>query len=323
MKHLLNYSVLQPLEDLPGDGNGLKDIGCDGVELFTLFGKVPRFYRDISPSVHLPYAIDWYSGWTGKADPNEFDEDNVKYIMFGRDREEIVKNLRAAMMFASEIDPAYGVFHASNTNLQEVMLREQTDNSVDILREFCEMVNQTVSGFRDGEPPFKLAFENLWWPGLRLLEPWEYRFMDSHLEFDKWGFCLDTGHMMNTLPDAFSESVCVERLLKIFDNYPDEMKERIGTVHLHLSTSAEYRKTFEEVKRPPGETMAETVSKAYPHVSNIDQHRPFSGGGCRLLIEELKPDFVTHEMSGSCTENIIESFIQQRAHFNAVDESYK
>jgi len=323
MKHLFSYSVFQPVDDLPGHGDGLKDIGCDGVELFTLFERVPSSYKRVSPSVHLPYAVDWYSGWTGRANLDEFDEDNVKYIMFGRDREEIVKNIREAILFASEIDPAYGVFHAGNTNMDDAMLREQTDNSRDILREFCEMMNQTASGFKNGEPPFKLAFENLWWPGLRLLDPWEYRYLDSHLEFDNWGLCLDTGHLMNTLPDAYDEQTCVDRLLEIFSRYPGEMIDRIGTVHLHVSTSAEYRNTFEPIERPPGETMKSAVERIYPHVSKIDQHRPFSTSGCRQLVEELSPDFVTHEMMGPTPEERIRDFLQQRAFFNRDDESYK
>jgi len=314
MKHLLSYSVLQPLEGLPGNGNGLRDIGCDGVELFTLFEKVPLEYKAVSPSVHLPFAIDWYSGWIGAADPDEFDETSVKHVMFGRDRDETVKNIKAAIEAAAEIEPEYGVFHASTTNLDEAMLREQTDDSRDILREFCEMMNRTISSFRGGEPPFKLAFENLWWPGLRLRDPWEYRFMDSHLEFDNWGFCLDTGHLMNTLPDAYDEGTCVDRLLEIFGRYPDEMKEKIGTVHLHLSTSAEYRNTFEEVRRPPGETMQETIARVYPHIVKVDQHRPFSAAGCRRLVDELSPDFVTHEMLGPM-DHVIGGFVQQRAFF--------
>jgi len=323
MKHLLNYSVIQPLEELPRNGDGLKDIGCDGVELFTLFEKVPSFYKNVSPSVHLPFAADWYSGWTGRIDPDEFNDDDVKYITFGRDREEIADNIGAAIKFASEMEPAYGTFHAGSTNLDEAMLRKQTDNSKDVLREFCDMINQAVSRLSGGEPPFKLAFENLWWPGLKLLDPWEYKYLDSHLEFDNWGFCLDTGHMMNTLPDAYDEQTCIDRLLEIFSGYSEEMKERIGTMHLHVSTSAEYRNTFEPTERPPGEKMKDTIARIYPHVSKIDQHRPFSNSGCKLLVDALSPDFVTHEMMGPTREHVVRCFNQQRAFFARDDESYK
>lgn len=311
----MSYSVYQPLGELPGEGKELGKIGCDGLELFTLFEKVPMEYKEFSPSVHLPFAIDWYSSWEGKADISEFNEDNVKYVTFGRDREEITDNLRSAMTFASEIEPAYGVLHASTTDLNEVMLRKQTDNSRNVIKAFCEMMNQTVSGFKKGEPPLKLAFENLWWPGLRLLEPWEHGLMEDSLEFDNWGFCLDTGHMMNALPDAYEEEHCIDRLLEIFSEYPQEMKDRIGTVHLHVSTSAEYRQTFEEAVRPAGETMQETIKRSYPHVMKIDQHRPFSSPRCKLLIDALSPDFVTHEMIDSRTGNALSEFKIQRSHF--------
>jgi hypothetical protein len=315
MKHLYSFSVFQPLEELPGGGEGLKDIGCDGVELFTLYEKVPDFYKSVSPAVHLPYAIDWHSAWNGKADMRGLSEEDIRICMYGRDREEIVSNVRLAIQYASELDPAYGVLHASNVNLDEIMMRVQTDNSRELLRDFCEMMNQVVSGYKKNEPPFKLAFENLWLPGLRLVDPWEYRYIDSHIEFDNWGFCLDTGHLMNTLPDAYTESICVERLLEIFSRYPDEMKERIGTVHLHQSTTAEYRKTFKEERRPPEETVAETVTRVYSHIIMVDQHLPFSIGGCRTLVEELSPDFVTHEMIGQGPDEVIRQFRQQRSFF--------
>jgi hypothetical protein len=177
------------------------------------------------------------------------------------------------------------------------------------------MVNQVVSGFKANEPPFKLVFENLWWPGLKLAEPWEYKFIDSRIEFDNWGFCLDTGHLMNTLPDAYSEEICVERLMEIFSRYPDDMKARIGNMHLHQSTTAEYRKTFEEVRPLPEETTAERIARVYPHIMKIDQHLPFSIGGCRTLVEELDPEFVTHEMTGARIEDVIRKFRQQRSFF--------
>jgi len=293
------------------------------VELLTLFEEVPQEYRGISPAVHLPYAIDWYSGWTGKVDPAGLTDEDVRYVMYGRDRGEAVGNIRSAIAHAAGISPAYGVLHAGSADLDEVMLRRQTGDSREVILAFCEMANQVVSGFKGGEPPFKLAFENLWWPGLRLRDPWEHSLISGHIEFDNWGYCLDTGHLMNTLPDAYDEQTCVERLLGIFDRYPDDMKGRIGTVHLHLSTSAGYRNTFEESPRPPGETIMETLSRSYSHAMSIDQHRPFSTAGCKALVDALAPDFVTHEMVGSGTGDVIGDFIQQRSFFPQGDESYK
>jgi Xylose isomerase-like TIM barrel. len=318
MKHLINYSMYQSLESIPGEGDTisrLRALGCDGLELFTLFKEVPELYHEPSPSVHLPYAIDWYTGWTEKVPQHEYDEYEFKYLTFGKSRDEMVNNIRDAITFASRLDPAYGVLHAGSANLDETMHRQQTGNSREILKAFAEMVNTVTSGFPRGEPPFKLAFENLWWPGLKLAYKWEYELLEDKLEFDNWGFCLDTGHLMNTLPDAYEESHCIDRLLEIFSDFPQEMKDRIGTMHLHQSTSAEYRNTFEEMDRPAGESMSESVARVYPHVLKIDQHRPFTDPRCVLLVEALSPDFVTHEMIGADCRDVIANFVQQRSHF--------
>ena len=319
MKHLLNYNVFKPLEDIPGTGDlrsRLDGMGCDGLELLTLFDEVPPIYDDYATSVHLPFSIDWYSGWMERIPENEEDKEGFKYISFGRTKDEIIRNVRQGINCASRIRPAYGVLHGGNTNLDEAVKHDFVDNSKEVLEAFAEMVNCVVSGFKGNEPPFKLAFENLWWPGLKLTRPWEYELLNKRLEFDNWGFCLDTGHMMNTLPDAYEEDQSIDLLLKVFDGLPQDMKDRIGTVHLQLSTSAEYRNTFTEQERPAGETMADTIARSYPHISKIDQHRPFSDTRCTLLIDELSPDYVTHEMLGSGPGGIIGDFIQQRSLFN-------
>jgi hypothetical protein len=69
--------------------------------------------------------------------------------------------------------------------------------------------------------------------------------------------------------------------------------------------------------------MLDAVTRIYPHISKVDQHRPFSSGGCTLLVEAISPDFVTHEMSGPTTDYVVRDFVQQRAHFGSTDESYK
>ncbi|MDR2845918.1 MAG: TIM barrel protein [Candidatus Methanoplasma sp.] len=320
MKHLYNYSVYQPLTDIPGSEEDpvsrLKAIGCDGLELFTLYDEIEDHYKGISSAVHLPFAIDWYRGWEGRADVREFNEVNVRPVLFGRDRREIVDNIRRFITVAAEIDPAYGVLHAGNSNIDEVMLRRRSDDDHKVLEAFAEMVNTVVSGFPGGEPPFRLAFENLWGSGLRLTDRWEYEFLERKLEFDNWGFCLDTGHLMNTLPDAYAEEQAIDGLLRIFDGYSESMKDRIGTMHFHVSTSARYRNTFQEEERPPGETLQETIVRSYPHIMNIDQHRPFSSPRCVELVEAISPDFVTHEMIGSGSGDAITDLKQQLAHFD-------
>lgn len=316
MKHLLSFSVYQDLAGLvrgdPDPAGFLSGIGCDGIELFTSFDDVPAHYLPCSVSAHLPYAVDWYRAWNGRMEgryaPGELD-----YITFGSCREEMVANIRRGIVKASVLNPAYGVIHAGNTDLEHVMHRRCPSDDAKVIEAFAEMMNQSVSGFRGGEPPFKLAFENLWWAGLKLAEPWEYRTLAHSLEFDNWGFCLDTGHLMNTLPDAFDQGSAIDGVLKIIGRYPQDMVDRIGTVHFHYSASAEYRNTFEERDTDPdNEDLVKIIERSYAHVGMIDLHLPFTDRRCTEIVDALRPDYLTHEM---IHDDILEGFAMQRSLF--------
>lgn len=317
MKHLYSHSVFQSPTDVPGDGNTpmerLSSIGCDGLELFTLFQEVPVEYKSVCPSVHLPYAIDWHRAWTNSLTEEEASVKDLEYTYFGRNREEVIENVYKGIDYASAIDPAYGVLHAGNTNMDTCMMRLRFDRGTKVLEDFIEMINSVAARFPGGEPPFKLAFENLWWDGLRLMENSEYTLMADKLEFDNWGYCLDTGHLMNTQAGSDTEEHAIEALLKVFDGYSKDMKDRIGTMHFHMSLSAEYRATFPEHPRGENNTLDDMMALARPHVNNIDQHKPFTNPRCKELLDVIQPDFVTHEMMSRNGSDPIADFKQQRA----------
>lgn len=316
MKHLLSFSVYQDLADISsaGVGNALKEIGCDGLELLTGYSAVPDDYRGHAAAVHLPYAADWLRAWKGREIP-ECDPETARFIMFGKCAEDVTENMRLAIAQASALDPPYGVLHAGNINLDEVMSRGAGDSDRKVLEAFCEAVNSAVSQLPHGKPPFKLAFENLWWPGLKMKDGWEVGFFERKIEFENWGICLDTGHLLNCLPDICNEHEAICALRKIFKGYDTDILDRIGTVHLHVSTSSEYRASFESRKRDPRDTMDEFMVKANEHVSKIDQHRPFISDGCAELVKILSPDYVTHEVSGSVSGDPLDDFRVQRSHF--------
>jgi hypothetical protein len=317
MKHLLSYSVFQSLDDLSkvNVGEFLKNIGCDGLELFTLYDDVPECYFPYSTSVHLPYAVDWYRGWTGNVDKEKYSRGDLDYITFGIDREEMVSNIRKMIGKAASVDPAYGILHAGSTDLEQVYHRKYVSDDRKVLYAFAEMINIAVSGYKSGEPPFRLAFENLWWSGLKLREPWEYRLIEDKMEFENWCFCLDTGHLMNSLSDAVDETSAIDGAMKIIDRYPQEMRDRIRVMHLHYSASADYRNTFDEKDISMDEGFEKVMGDSYQHVSMIDQHRPFTDRRCLELVNSINPDFVTHEMLPGNGRDMISDFKKQRSLF--------
>ena len=309
MRHLLSHSVYQDLS-LFGDHPSAKlsSIGCDGIELLTGFGPVDPIYRGITRTVHLPYSTDWMAAWNGE--PYDMDEETSRYVMYGRSRDEIVSNLVSAIGYASELEPWHGVLHVTNISLDEICRRSYTGDPGKVIDTFCEMINTVIGGMPGGEPPFKLAFENLWWPGLRLLDMSDYRRLERGIEFENWGICLDTGHMMNCLPGIDTESKGIEAVIRVIEGYTDDLIDRIGAVHFHWSASWEYRSSFEERLLEGDPT--EFYFGAYPHVSRIDQHMPFSDPGCNDILDILRPDTVIHEMPGSDV-GVLEDFTRQRS----------
>lgn len=311
MRHLLSVTVYDDRSELGDDPRATLDsIGADGVELLTSYTEPDPWYRGIADSVHLPYATDWLAAWEGR--PYDMDDESSRFYMFGRDREEVVANITQAIRCASVLDPAYGVFHAGNGSIPELISRNSSLDDLRVIDEYAEMVNTVVSGFPGGEPPFRILFENLWWSGLKLLRESEFRRLESRIEFENWGICLDTGHMMNCLPDIDSERDGIEALLKVFLSYSGDLIDRVETVHFHWSASYPYRSTFEE--KVPGDDLMDFISSAFVHIGSIDQHMPFDDPECLGLIDILKPDYVTHEMPGSKV-GMLEDFRQQRSLF--------
>ena len=309
MRHLLSHSVYQDLSIFGDDPVAkLSSIGCDGIELLTGFGPVDPMYRGITRTVHLPYTTDWMAAWNGE--PYDMDEETSRYVMYGRSREDIISNLTLAIQCASALKPLHGVLHVTNVSLNDIYRRNHIGDPGKVIDTFCEMMNIVIGGMPGGEPPFRLAFENLWWPGLRLLDMSDFRRLERGIEFDNWGICLDTGHMMNCLPGIDSESAGIDAVLGVIDGYTEDLIDRIGAVHFHWSASWGYRSTFEE--RELEGDPAEFYFSAYPHVSRIDQHMPFSDPRCNGILDVLRPETVIHEMPGSL-EGVLEDFVRQRS----------
>ena len=318
MKHVHCWSVFEDFSEFPGTGTigeRLSAERLDGFELFTLVEPVPQVYRVPEVvSVHLPYAIDWRCAWEGRL--YEGLPDDLTYFSFGHDRAEQIDTVHRMIDYASVVNPAYGVLHAANTDMRQVLKRRHDSDDLAVLSEFCELVNSAVSTFPGGEPPFRIAFENLWWEGLRLRSPEEWRLMERKLEFDNWGFVLDTGHLMNSCDDAYDERSATDAVLDIVSRYPKDLLDRVTTMHLQLSTTAAFREKITDEVRGEDEEWDHFANRAYERAGAVDQHRPFETSAAREIVDAVKPDFVNHELLGGISKDRYGDLRRQRALFD-------
>ncbi|MCL2142831.1 MAG: sugar phosphate isomerase/epimerase [Methanomassiliicoccaceae archaeon] len=321
MEHLFSISAYQ--FDLDGYGGTqeairrIYDAGADGIELLTGYFSPDTAFRGNAKGVHLPYATDWYSVWDG--DTGYIDmvsDDNIRYRSYGRNRGDMAIAVKDAIVHASPLSPAYGVFHASNARMDEVMGFTHRDRNEDIVKAVAELLNEAVRHFPGGEPPFKIALENLWWPGLTMTDDSGFRMLSDSLNFDNWCLCLDTGHLMNRLGNCRHEEESIKDIVSIVKKYPRDMKDKIDVMHLHMSLSADYR---DECVRHPAKFEItndnDMIRKAYEHVCRIDQHRPFTSGMCTDIVSILRPEYVTHEISAPAPEERLAGFAGQRSLF--------
>jgi len=312
MRHLQSYSVYQDLELFGEDPQAtLSSIGCDGLELLTSFDPVPDIYAPLTETVHLPYAPDWLAAWEDR--PYDIDDRTALYLMYGKSRDELIDNVARSIECAAPLKPGHGVMHACNADLPSVRKRIQSKDDAHVIRQFCEMMNQVAERFPGGEPPFKIVFENLWWPGMRLTDNAGFHMVQDLIEFDNWGICLDTGHLMSTIPKVYTEQDGIDGVMAIVSGYDEDLISRLSAVHFHFSASGEYRETFVEEDmgdRPP----EEFYWGSYKHVSAIDQHRAFTDPTCVGIIDIVSPDYVIHELPGK-VNGPLNDFRQQRSLF--------
>ena len=317
MNHLFNISVYHSEEELAkarafcADGRY-----ADGLEVLTGYEPADVSYKGLVGSVHLPYATDWYGPATGKRPADEsLDPELLRYRYYGKDKESIADALYTAMKVAEPFDPAYAVLHAGSANMDELLCYDYSDSDMDVIDVFAELLNRAVSRFPGGEPPFTLALENTWWPGFRAAGPEGYRRLVQKLEFDDWGLCLDTGHLLFTTKGSDDEAGAIEILNRVADTYPDEMISSIVTMHLHVNTSATIHRTLcdNDSARLP---IEERMKRAYKLIGNVDQHRPFSDRSVLDYVERIDPDFIVHEMGAVKLEEQIRDHICQRSLFS-------
>jgi hypothetical protein len=159
-------------------------------------------------------------------------DDNEKFFLFGgNDRQDVIGNFRSSLENAASINAGYGVFHVAYVELDHVFTRDFGVSDIEVMDTTAEFLNESVSVFPNGEPPVKLFFENLWWPGLNLLDPAAtMHFMDS-LEFGNWAFTLDTGHLMNAIMNCTEEKTAIDSVLEVLGRYSEDIIDMIEGMH--------------------------------------------------------------------------------------------
>lgn len=321
MKELVNFSLHEnDMNMFDSDWEKLRNFlvrhGLDGVELFVDSSPLPdNIPKDLVVGVHLPYWMGRHRAWV---DPSVFSQDMEEferiYVFGGGSRDEVIGTFRKALENAHILEASYAVFHVSYAELEQVYTRSFDCTDYDVLETTAEFLNEAVSVYPDGEPPVRLFFENLWWPGLTFLDPMNVEYFASLLDFDNWAFVLDTGHLMNATMKCDDENCSINVVLDVLSNHSPEFIKRIEGMHFHCSMSGEFMRSSMGMQIPEGfEALPfhERLMSVMEILGQMDQHMPFSSENCSKIVDMVSPDFLTHEFVSADQRSLDEKLCVQ------------
>ena len=287
--------------------------GFDGVELMW-FGDDERITPDMVSGVHLSCLTTWYDFWTGNEEAllREFgDLQTVEMVYGSLDPHSLVDHYRRNMEVAHRYGAKYVVFHVAEATAEETLTFRCHHTSAQIIDANCDLLNEV---FADEDGSIALMLENLWYPGLMLLEPVMTRRLFEGVRYANKGIMFDTGHLMHT---DFSIRTQEQGLTYI--NRCIDMNEQAGLLplfrgmHLHQSTTGEFCQSLRDNPLQLGDTYGKRIEQVFTNVFKIDQHRPFTCPGVADMISRLPLEFLTWEFITSSREQHGEFLAAQRA----------
>lgn len=267
--------------------------GLSGVELFIDQNSSSDIPKNLITGVHLPYWMGHHRCWI---DPSVFDqemEDFERQILYGgHSKSEVLINFRQSLKNAAALEAEYGVFHVAYSEPSYIFEKKFECTNSDVLVTTASFLNESMAFFEKNEPPIRIFFENLWWPGLTLLNNDAiYEFTDM-LEFDNWAFLLDTGHLIAAIGNCMTEENAIDAVLDALSCLDKRIIDRIEGIHFHCGTSGGYKCIDPKKYRKNDSSM---LFDAMQYVNSVDPHKPFTSKRCREIVNFIEPQYLTHE----------------------------
>lgn len=301
MRHLINFPLdairVSEYESWEGVRKELEWLNCDGLEGIWAGTDFPEnLPAGLVVGYHLAFFPDWLDFYREDKDAIERKfgcVEAAKRFYGGWGRDTLLELYRADLNRAVRLNAEYVVFHVSDVSLEEGYTYRWLHSNQEVIDSAAEVINTLLDG---ASWPFAFLLENQWWPGFTFLEPKETSYMLERVHYERKGILLDTGHLMNTNIKLRTQAEGAEHIRKQVEKHGSLAKE-IRAVHLHRSLSGAYVDTHTgRLPKLPVEYL-ERYGVSYPHIQRIDRHLPWSDSAILPVLEQLQPDYVTHELS--------------------------
>ena len=315
MKHIVNVvsenEWLKAYKDRADMDKFIKDCLCDGVEVIRGGDDTTDIYcKDNVVGVHLYFYPNWVDFWNSDIPKLEkqFGKREVWEEYYrAKNRQEFLLPYQADMDYAEKMGAEYAVFHVNDVSNEEIFTYEWVHTNEQVIRAAAEVVNELTRG---KNYHFKLLFENLFTPGMMLLNPNETELMLSLTDYENKGLLIDTGHLMCAPQNIVDEEQGIDFVLSTVKNH-GELAKYFKALHLHKSTSGNVIAELKKKNIVPEEDFYDRFTQSYTIILDIDQHRPLTSPRAQEILELVEPEYVIHEVSAKNREEKLKNVLTQ------------
>lgn len=292
----------------------LRELGCDGIEAIWAGESIPvDIPKDLVGGYHLTFFPDWLDFYREDAAAllRKFGSIKaVRQFYGGLGAEHLVKVYREDLRRACSLGAKYVVFHVSDVSIEEGYTYHWLHSDREVLESAVEIIRALLP-----EIPAEMEFlvENQWWPGFTFTRPEETAWLLEQIPHPKRGIMLDTGHLMNTNIHIRSQRDGIAFIREMLRRH-GSLSRYIRGVHWHQSVSGAYTaaNTGCLPETLPTEYEARFAA-SYSHILQIDRHQPWTEPEAAALLEEIAPEYLTHELSATDRMNRKQAVCRQMA----------
>lgn len=301
MKTTINITATSQDMDRFADCETLKrfysEKGIDGLELMLCGEKT--FPEKITSNdvlgIHLNFFPSWLDLWNDdrQALIEEYGDEKIWTEHYGgKDKNALLTKWEEELEIAHQAGVRYVVFHVSECRLDECYTYRFRHTDEEVCTAACEIINRLLD-----KKPYQFYFlvENLWWSGLTMTRPQIVKDMMEEIHYKNKGIMLDTGHLLHTNLDLKDQDEGVEYINHILDKN-GELCSFIKGIHLNQSITGDYVKKV--IQNPPtlNGNYWQRLMQTYPHIFQIDNHKPFTADKVAQLVQRISPEFLTFEL---------------------------
>lgn len=262
--------------------------------------------------VHMHFWPIWLDFWKNNRIEllRQFGEESTyKNYYGGVSKSTIIQHYKEELKTACNMGAKYVVFHVSHVELEHCYNYSFTYDDYAVVKAFIDMINEV---FSDVDTNIELLLENLWWPGLTLLNKDIIVQLMEDIQHPNKGIMLDIGHLMNTNLNLRTEEKAVNYMLEEI-NKLYEISDYIKGIHLNSSLSGEYVQNIIESyqEHVQDESFYTRYFKAFSHLAKIDNHLPFRHRSIKKLIDYVNPKYLVYEFSTESLKQLDEYVKEQ------------